>query len=332
MRKAHLQYLVCPACKEQLGITNVTEENETSITTGTLGCGKCGADYKIIRNIPRFVPIENYASSFGLQWTKHSRTQYDAYSGADISRSRFFEESHWKTDLRGEIILEAGCGSGRFTEHAALTGAMVLSLDYSYAVDANYAANGGRDNVIIVQADLYNMPFREKFFDKLFCFGVLQHTPDVEKAFFVLPRYLKPGGNMVIDVYIKRGFFRQLLNTKYWVRPFTRNIQAERLYKLCEKYVESMWPLATFLGKIPFLGKRLVFKLLIADYRGIFDLPDEKMFKEWAVLDTFDMLSPAHDQPQTIDTVRKWFRDAQMNNVEVIINEPVIVGRGDVSA
>jgi ubiquinone/menaquinone biosynthesis C-methylase UbiE len=60
-------------------------------------------------------------------------------------------------------------------------------MDYSYAVDANYAFNGGKNNVFIVQAEVYKMPFRENFFDKLFCFGVLQHTPDPEKAFLLLP-------------------------------------------------------------------------------------------------------------------------------------------------
>ncbi len=97
------------------------------------------------------------------------------YTGSDLSERRFFAETKWDRNLAGEVILEVGSGSGRFTTPAASTGAMVVSLDYSYAVEANYAQNGHRENVLIVQGDIYRMPFRKESFDKLFCIGVLQH-------------------------------------------------------------------------------------------------------------------------------------------------------------
>src|SRR5258706_109550 len=76
------------------------------------------------------------------------------------------------------------------------------------SVEANYASNGHKPNVLIVQGDVYRLPCRESYFDKLFCFGTLQHTPDVEKAFLTLPRYLKPDGQMAVDVYKKKNSFR----------------------------------------------------------------------------------------------------------------------------
>ena len=68
-------------------------------------------------------------------------------------------------------MLEVGSGAGRFTEQAASTGAFVVSMDYSAAVDANYQSNGTKPNVLIVQGDVYQMPFRRSSFDKLFCFA-----------------------------------------------------------------------------------------------------------------------------------------------------------------
>ena len=38
--------------------------------------------------LPRFVPRENYASYFGLEWNIHGRTQYDETSGSSLSRER----------------------------------------------------------------------------------------------------------------------------------------------------------------------------------------------------------------------------------------------------
>ena len=98
------------------------------------------------------------------------------------SEQRFFGETGWPRDMAGELILEVGSGSGRFNEQAARTGATVVSLDYSYAVDANNASNGARNNVLIVQADVFAMPFRPRSFDRVFCFGMLQHTPRVPRA------------------------------------------------------------------------------------------------------------------------------------------------------
>src|SRR2546423_1816116 len=142
---------------------------------------------------------------------------------------------------------------------------MVLSLDYSEAVEANYESNGRCENVLIVQGDIYNMPFREEYADRLFCFGVLQHTPDPRGAFLSLPRHLKPGGLIVADVYAK-SFARYVLGTKYWVRPLTRRISPERLYRWTRRYIDAMWPVARTVRRIPRIGKPLNWRLLIADY------------------------------------------------------------------
>lgn len=278
-------------------------------------CCNCESEYPIVRNIPRFVPLDNYASNFGLEWTKHARTQYDTYSGSNESEKRFFEETRWSRYLCQQIILEVGSGSGRFTEQAASTGAMIVSVDYSCAVEANYASNGNMDNVLIVQGDLYNMPFRESFFDKLFCFGVLQHTPDVRRAFLTLPRYLKSGGDIVVDVYRKSNGIRRFLSRGYCVRPITKRMNPNMLYKITSNYVKAMWPICGLINKLPY-GNKINRALLVADYRGRFNL-EEEMLKEWAILDTFDMLSPAYDKPQTIETMKQWFEDAELRNIDL---------------
>ncbi len=228
--------------------------------------------------------------------------------------------------MEGQVILEAGSGSGRFTEIAALTGATIASMDYSHAVDANYASNGEKDNVLIVQGDIYRMPFRPNSFDRIFCFGVLQHTPRVEEAFRNLTKYLARGGSLVIDVYRRPTGKERLLNTKYMVRPVTRRLPSEMLYSFCNTYVNLMWPLTRLIHRLP-RGSAINWKLLIPDYRGQYPLP-EGVLKEWATLDMFDMLSPAYDNPQTVGAVKRWFRDAGMPEADVHLGHNGIVGRG----
>lgn len=327
MRQEHLKYLACPACKSDLRLLGAPSIPDGRIETGVLECSRCATPYDITAFIPRFVPGESYAESFGLEWRVHRRTQYDSYTGVNVSETRFFEETKWPRRLEGETILEVGSGSGRFTEQAARTGAMVVSLEYSSAVEANYASNGTKANVLIVQGDLYRMPFREASFDRLFCFGVLQHTPDVERAFLALPAYLKPGGQLVVDVYRKAVGLKRLLMTKYWVRPITRRMRPGILHAFVRSYVTAMWPLARLINRIPRVGKKLNWALFVADYRGVFPLPDS-LLKEWAVLDTFDMLSPAYDSPQSLETMQRWFRNAGLAGCEVHPGYYGIEGRG----
>jgi len=277
-----------------------------------LACSACAKEYPVIDGVPRFVPRENYASGFGLEWTKHARTQYDSHSGLNISEQRFFGQTHWPRTQCGEFILEVGSGSGRFTEQAANTGATVVSLDYSYAVDANYASNGTRRNVLIVQADVFAMPFRTGTFDRLFCFGMLQHTPNPQRAFRALPRVLKPDGSVCADIY-KVSLVRTVLQTKYWVRPFTRTMKPDRLYARVKAWVDFMWPVARVIRRLP-KGYAINWRLLVADY-SFLGLKDE-MLKEWSYLDTFDMLAPRYDRPATLGMFRQWADSAGLVHIE----------------
>lgn len=331
MLPEHLELLACPECQGDLTLQPGALVKEGRIETGELRCPACQRNHPVQRFIPRFVPLENYAAGFGFEWLQHARTQYDSYTGVPVSETRFFQETRWPRDLQGECLLEVGCGSGRFTEQAARTGAMVVAIDYSVAVEACYASNGALPKVLVAQGDIYRLPVRRDFFDKLFCFGVLQHTPEPERAFFSLPRHLKPGGRLAVDVYKRkdnlRGYVGRLFGTKYLVRPFTRRMAPEQLYRRVNAYVRALWPVAHIINRIPRLGRWLNWRLLIADYRGVYPLAEQHLL-EWAILDTFDMLSPRYDFPQTLETVRGWFARAGLEEVEVQYGYNGIEGRG----
>ena len=179
--------------------------------------------------------------------------------------------------------------------------------------------------MLVVQGDVYRMPFRRGYFDRLFCFGMLQHTPDVYHAFSALPSMLKPGGELVVDVY-KKSLLGTLLQTKYFARSLTRYVAPDRLYRLTRKWVDLMWPLSNAIRKIPRVGYSINWRLLVADYS--FAGLNGEVLKEWAYLDTFDMLSPRYDSPQTATTIRKWFVAAGLTEIEVGTGYNGIEGRG----
>jgi 2-polyprenyl-3-methyl-5-hydroxy-6-metoxy-1,4-benzoquinol methylase/uncharacterized protein YbaR (Trm112 family) len=312
MHLEHLSLLACPVCRGVLSCSHFEQGTHSTLIGGALACTSCRKEFPVVDGIPRFVPRENYASGFGLEWTKHAQTQYDSYCGLPVSEHRFFSETHWPRDLKREVILEVGSGAGRFTEQAANTGATVVSFDYSYAVEANYASNGARENVLIVQADVFAMPFQPATFDRVFCFGMLQHTPNPKRAFAALPGMLRPGGALCADIY-KATLFRAFLHTKYYVRPFTRHVQPERLYRGVRAWVDFMWPLASLIRRLP-KGHNINWRLLVADY-SFLGLKGT-VLKEWSYLDTFDMLAPHYDRPARIGTFREWARQACLESVE----------------
>jgi SAM-dependent methyltransferase len=326
MRREHVSLLACPRTRRPLVLEAAAGTGER-IREGRLVEPIAGTVYPIVDFIPRFVPADNYANSFGFEWTVHSRTQHDSYSGFPVSRNRFERETKWGTDLRGELLLEAGCGSGRFTEAALATGATVVAFDYSKAVDQNYRWHGHDDRLLLVQASIFEMPFRPGSFDRAFCFGVLQHTPDPRAAFMQIVEQLKAGGWIASDVYAK-DLVHWLLHPRYWVRRLVQGMPPEKLYRATCRYVDRMWPLARLVGRIPRIGHSLNWRLVIADHSRNLPGASDAVLKEWAYLDTFDMLSPAYDLPQTLRSFRHWHEEAGLTDIEVHYGFNGIEGRG----
>jgi hypothetical protein len=153
---------------------------------------------------------------------------------------------------------------------------------------------------------------------------VLQHTPDAHAAFVSLVEQMCPGGRIAIDIYPQLAF--NLVWPKYWLRPITKRMSAERLFPLVSRMVNVLWPVSLALGRVPGIGRKLRHALPIANYDGLLPLSSSQL-KEWAVLDTFDMLAPLHDHPQTVETLRTWFEEAQLAESEVF-RRGLVVGRG----
>lgn len=319
-----LEILRCPVTHQPIRLED-PEYHEGKICSGWLVSEDGQHRYPIRNFIPRFVPESNYADNFGMQWNKFRQTQLDSYSGHSISTDRFWKATGWRPeDITGKWVLDAGCGAGRFAEVALLAGAKVIALDYSNAVDACYANLKAHPNLHVVQGDIYALPFPHEFFPFVYSLGVLQHTPDVARAFAALPPMVVKGGRLCADFYWKR--FRTMMHPKYLLRPITKRMQQQALFELLQKAIPILLPISQFLGGIPLLGRLLKRLVPVADYTGIYPLNSVQL-KEWALLDTFDMLAPEYDNPQTAGRVRIWFETARLVDVEVL-HAGHLVGRG----
>lgn len=317
MKPELLPRLRCPLSRQPLALEPNTAVTGTrgEIDSGWLVSGDGRHRHPIRGGIPRFVPATTYADNFGMQWNKFRLTQLDSHSGQPISADRFWKATGWcADDIRGKWVLDVGCGAGRFAEVVLQAGANLVALDYSSAADACYANLRSFPTLNVVQGDVYALPFSPESFDFVYSLGVLQHTPDVRNAFAALAPMVSPGGRLCVDYYWKR--IRTMLNPKYALRPITKRMSQQKLFTFLEAHVPTLLRASQVLGRVPLVGRALKRFVPVVDYTGIYPLNAQQL-KEWALLDTFDMLAPAYDNPQTPHRVKAWFDAVGFHDVEV---------------
>lgn len=300
--------LVCPVTREPL----VTVHSKDQIISEIKN--QSGQFYPIINGVIDFENDTNYADNFGDQWSRFPKIQLDSFNGTKISEKRFFKALKLKPDeLKGKLILDVGCGTGRFAEIALKAGAYVVGLDYSSAA---YVASKNLEkysNFRAIRGDIYKLPFKEKSFDIVYCLGVLQHTPNVEQAFKSLPLVVKKSGYLVVDYYWKRLI--SVLGWKYPIRLITSHLKESTVLKILSFIHPFLYPISRLVIRTPFIGKALSRLLPVVNY--CIDYPElgDELLREWSFLDTYDNWAPKYDQPQTVNTVKKWALDASLKKV-----------------
>ena len=219
MTKNKLEELVCPNC-------NISLIKEAD----SLNCKKCKGRYPIKEKIPRFVNeikgINKESSErFGYKWQKN-KVINDYYKNNFLDEIKPLNRNFFKN----KIILDAGCGIGIPTYCMYKMGAKkICSADISSSVEiveSNIKNNPG----IIVQADIYKMPFKKESFDLVVCVAVLQHLPEKNKAVEELLSFVKPGGALILWVYGKEG--TQIV--RWFIEPFRKLISRKLPIKITE--------------------------------------------------------------------------------------------------
>lgn len=296
--------------------------------------GDGGRRYPVVAGIPRFVQAENYAGDFGRQWNRFPKTQLDSHTRLRLSEDRLARCLRGElAGLAGKRVLEAGSGAGRFTEILLKHGASVDSFDYSNAVEANAANNGGHPRLTLVQADIRKIPFPPASYDLVVCLGVLQHTPDPEESLRSLWRMVKPGGALVIDHYRRklRNYLPPPIGVAGMVyRWIILRLPAERRFQVVKRIVDFWFPI-----QWRFRDSRLAQFVLarfspVVMYYPHFGLRDEAMYYEWMLLDTHDALTDTYKHRRTPGEMRRFLRTlcpdlvvtAGGNGVEAFCRKP----------
>lgn len=99
------------------------------------------------------------------------------------------------------LLLDAGSGSGFFSNMAARTGAQVMGIDA--APGLLEIARKRNPGINFLEEDLEAMPFAENSFDVVAGFNSFQYAGSFEKALQEAKRVLKKGGRLVLGIWDK---------------------------------------------------------------------------------------------------------------------------------
>ena len=266
--------LRCPTCLGPL---------EASTEPDGFRCVRCEANYPVVAGIPRFAGA-SYVASFGRQWNR-----YDVARDAEDEAVFAVKTGMNPLDLAGKLVLDAGCGGGRYSRLAARFGAKVVGVDLSSAVEK--ARNLCRDqpDVAVVQADLTRIPLVESAFDLAFSIGVLHHGPDPRAGFAEVAKRVKPGGLLAVWLYRKNTWPQEMVNKA--LRALTTRMPARVLEPLCAG-------LGGF-GSVPVLNKSLN---KVANFSN---------HPDWTlrICDNFDWYAPKYQSHHTTEELKRWFAE-----------------------
>jgi SAM-dependent methyltransferase len=241
--------------------------------------------------------------AYGLQWNRFRIIRAEEDSATFFNRTGLSPQ-----DLDGKLVLDAGCGMGRYLRIAALAPAKgIVGIDLSRAVEAARELTAELPRVSLIRGDLLRLPFPSESFDIIYSLGVLDHTPDPRGAFLGLARLLKPGGRIVVWVYKRE-------------RPIVEMVMnAHRAISTCLP-VGLLEFLSRLSAPVGGLKRRLcasrrwpVERMGVALHLltiGVSMHPD----REVRVCDTLDWYAPRFLSRHTFEEVLGWFREAGLSD------------------
>lgn len=341
MKKKLLNYLKCPICKGEFSLTIFKSAGE-EIIEGLLACEKHFV-YPVINSIPRILPdvihrhikfkerykhelklLPNFKEerseinifdSFFLQTQKRFEFQWLKWGNEDVIFGHTKDEDKHRVlkmlpndvtikNLEGKLILDAGCGHGRYSEIFGEMGAEVIAFDLGNGVEVAKRRTDPLNNVHVVQGNIMELPFMDNTFDFVWSFGVIHHTPDTRAAFKKLSSLVKRDGYMSIWVYPKGSLAWEI--SQKLIRQITTRLHPQILYGLCYMAVPLLYFVKTYSNTHP-----------------------RKNAWKHCVQVIYDWYSPKYQTHHTEEEVSEWYVEEGFKCVEVLPMSTSVCGKKD---
>jgi len=145
---------------------------------------------------------EDVQKFYDVVWTEYVPRFQESKQHLEL----FFNEE----EVKGRRVLDCGCGTGIFcTVFGSMGAAGVTGLDISpgsLGTAAKLKEDMKLENIELIQHDMLQMPFPDASFDIVWAWGSAHHTEDPWRALAEIDRVLKPGGTLLLALYLRTGF------------------------------------------------------------------------------------------------------------------------------
>jgi len=340
MKSNILKFICCPVCREQLNLKS-KKEQKGEIKEGILKCSG-GHHYPIINFIPRLIlgatkeylsqgQIKKSFSSKWKMWPQFNNWYKKFFDGWFMRKIGISEKKYFAKYFKNKkMMLDAGTGLGTKVETMCrLSKGEVFGVDIAEgSVEAAYKNTKRYPNAHIIQADIFNLPFKKEIFDFIVSDGVLHHTPNTKKAFFKLIPFLKKRGDIAIHVYKKMGPIREF--TDDYIRSFATKLSPAECYKFCVpftklgKSLDEMKVEIKVPQDIPVLeikkGHYSIQRFIFYEMFKCFWNPNLS-FKDNNLVN-FDWFNPEYAWHHTPKEVGNWFKKAGLRKIKRFITNP----------
>lgn len=151
-------------------------------------------------------------------------------------------------DLKNQIgfnkkLIEVGSGTSQLSlALASGTNNEIVALDptlESLKLGAEFAAKNNINNVKFLNADIFDNPIKNNYFDYVWCSGVLHHTQNSQEGFEIICNWLKPGGTIIIGLYNTYGRFRTNIR-QYLYKIFGKGNFSRSLITKLDPYLRQV--------------------------------------------------------------------------------------------
>jgi SAM-dependent methyltransferase len=255
-------------------------------------------------------------STYDLQWNRFRIVRPEEDRFTFYSRTGLEPE-----ELRGALVLDAGCGMGRYLRIAAEAGARVIGLELSGAARAAREMTAEFPNVQVVRGDLLQPPFAPDSFDHIYSIGVLDHTPNPPRALCALARLLKPGGRIAFWIYRRERLALE------WIMDAHRAVSTRLPLGVLMALCRFSAPIGGLKRRMMQSRSRVVARMGVALNLmtiGVSMHPDPEV----RVCDTLDWYAPKFASRHRFEDVARWCAAAGLESVRDLTKEQSLYHAG----
>jgi len=131
-------------------------------------------------------------------WTEKYDSWFETPTGQYVRKYELALLLELLAPGEGDLILDAGCGTGVFTRDVINQGADVIGMDISAPMVAKGARQMRGMGFSGVCADMCALPFSDNSFDRVYSMTAIEFIPDAVLAMSELNRVAKKGGCIVV--------------------------------------------------------------------------------------------------------------------------------------